>query len=87
MVYRIFYDYFRLKWYKNVTKLVENGMFLVKNILKLIKNSTFFIVIFIGFYWDFIGIVYIGGSDIIDLIIDIIIKHPSPFILLLVIGE
>nr|DAL24105.1 MAG TPA_asm: hypothetical protein [Caudoviricetes sp.] len=36
MVYRIFYDYFRLKWYKNVTKLVENGMFLIKNILKLI---------------------------------------------------
>ena len=52
MVYHIFYDYFKLKWYKNVTKLVENGMFLIKNILKLIKNSTFFIVIFIGFYWD-----------------------------------
>ena len=76
MVYRIFYDYFRLKWYKNVAKLVKNGMFLVKNILKLIKNSTFFIVIFKLFLLDFIGIVYIGGSDIIDLIIDIIIKYP-----------
>lgn len=50
-------------------------MFLAKNRLKLVKNNTFFIVILLG-YGYFICMVYIRVGNIIDLVIDIIIKYP-----------
>lgn len=50
-------------------------MFLAKNRLKLVKNNTFFIVILLG-YGYFIEVVYIRVGNIIDLLIDIIIKYP-----------
>lgn len=55
-------------------------MFLAKNRLKLVKNNTFFIVILLG-YGYFIDMVYIRIGNIIDLVIDIIIKYPPSFII------
>lgn len=54
-------------------------MFLTKNRLKLVKNNTFFIVILLGYSY-FIGMVYIRVGNIIDLVIDIIIKYPPPLL-------
>jgi hypothetical protein len=57
-------------------------MFLAKNRLKLVKNNTFFIVILL-WYSYFIDMRYMDVGNIIDLVIDIIIKYPPPLFCLL----